>query len=234
MEDRLIESESILQAILYKENELFKRKERETVLNKKEASNQIYYIEQSRMMADGRIHGKDHHPFKHGDAVAKLTYRLCTELGIKGIERILITYAAMVHDIGKLDENIPYELLNKKGKLTPGERRIIQLHPIYSMEMIYYPEKEDVKKEMFTYIAEISLFHHERYDGKGYPHHLIGKEIPLGSRIIAITDVSKALTHDRPYRKAYSQEEALNIMKDDKGHFDPGVLKTFMEMPKNL
>ena len=234
MEDRIIEPESILKAILYKENELFKRGERKYPLNEKDARNHIYYIEMARLAADGRIHEKEHHPFKHGDAVARLTYKLCTKLGIIGIERVLITYAATVHDIGKLDDNILPEILNKKGPLTYRERKIIEMHPIYSMEMIGYCKENGVKKEIFTDLSEKALFHHERWDGKGYPCHLVGKEIPIGARIIAIPDVSKALTHDRPYRKAYSQKDALEIMINDKGHFDPEILKAFLEMPKQL
>ena len=146
MEDRIIDSESILQAILYKENALYKRGKREHPLTEKEARGHLDYIEKTRIMADERIHGKDHNPIKHGDAVAKLTYHLCTRRNIMGVERILITYSAMVHDIGKLDENIPPEILNKPEPLTPKERSIIQCHPVYSHELLYYSKKKKSKK----------------------------------------------------------------------------------------
>jgi HD-GYP domain-containing protein (c-di-GMP phosphodiesterase class II) len=133
-----------------------------------------------------------------------------------------LKHAAMLHDLGKI--GIPDEILLKKGKLTDSEYDIIRKHPQIGAEIIRHIH-------FLKDVAPIVLYHHERFDGFGYCSGLKGKEIPLGARIIAIADVYQALTSDRPYRKAYSKEEALKIITEGSGtQFDPEIVKVFFEI----
>ncbi|MBU0878493.1 MAG: HD domain-containing protein, partial [Candidatus Omnitrophica bacterium] len=133
-----------------------------------------------------------------------------------------IKHAAILHDLGKvgIDENI----LSKNGPLTSKERKTIETHP---------PIAAEILREIHALRGAIPaiLYHHERYDGKGYPLGLKGEEIPLGARIVAIADVYQALVSDRPYRKAYSKKKAIEIIKKETGdHFDSKIVKVFLEV----
>lgn len=141
--------------------------------------------------------------------------------------------AGLFHDIGKI--GIPDSILLKPGKLTDYEYEIIKYHPILSYELIKnVPNLEKVK--------DIVLYHHENYDGTGYPKGLKGEEIPLGARILSIVDIFDALTSQRSYRKSLSFEEAIKILKDLSGtKLDPKlvekiipILEKYYEFIKNL
>jgi HD-GYP domain-containing protein (c-di-GMP phosphodiesterase class II) len=136
------------------------------------------------------------------------------------IERI--RKAVILYDIGKvgINENI----LLKNSKLTTREFEAMKKHPQLSTDIIrpLYFLRDTVP---------LILYHHERWDGKGYPHRLKGKEIPIGARIIAIVDAYRALTSNRPYRKAYSRTGAINILKKESGtKFDPKVAAAFLKI----
>ena len=126
----------------------------------------------------------------------------------------------MLHDLGKI--GIPDDILHKNGKLTKEEYEIIKKHPHIGTEIM----------RPIHFLGELIpaiLYHHERFDGLGYSAGLKGKEIPLGARIVAIADVYQALVSDRPYRKAYSKEEALGIIREGAGtQFDPAIVETFL------
>ncbi|MDP3041586.1 MAG: HD domain-containing phosphohydrolase [Candidatus Omnitrophota bacterium] len=112
--------------------------------------------------------------------------------------------------------------MHKKNKLTKKEYDIIKKHPQIGAEIIR-------TVHFLNEVVPIVLYHHERYDGLGYSAGLKGKEIPLGARIIAVADVYQALISDRPYRKAYSKKDALEIIKESTGtHLDPDVVKVFL------
>ena len=131
---------------------------------------------------------------------------------------------ATLHDIGKvgIDENI----LNKPGKLTRDEWREMKKHPEIGYRIAM------ASPELMS-VAEFILSHHERWDGKGYPRGLKGKEIPTLARIIAITDAYDAMMTDRPYRKALSKEEALQEIRNNAGtQFDPEIAEAFVKMMK--
>jgi len=129
---------------------------------------------------------------------------------------------SLFHDIGKI--GISDAILNKPGPLTFEERIEMQKHPLISKAIL------SRIPSLHEYI-DIPLYHHEKYDGTGYPFGLKGEGIPLSARIFAITDVYEALTSDRPYRKAWSKEKALEYIRDNAGtHFDPELALRFVEM----
>lgn len=133
-----------------------------------------------------------------------------------------LKHGAMLHDIGKL--GISDKILLKRGKLTKKEFEVIKRHPHIGADIIR-------PVHFLKSVVPIILHHHERFDGTGYSSRLKGEEIPLGARIVAIVDVYQALVSNRPYRKAYSKKEALEIIKEESGrHFDPKITKVFLEI----
>jgi putative two-component system response regulator len=133
----------------------------------------------------------------------------------------LIFNAAPMHDIGKI--GIPDKILLKKGPLTDEEWSIMRKHPEYGVEII-----GDNSSDILMTAKEIALTHHEKWDGSGYPRMLKGEEIPISGRIIAIADVFDALTTKRPYKEAWSVEDAVKLMNDHSGsHFDPNLISLF-------
>lgn len=158
----------------------------------------------------------------HTQRVTELTIKLARLMGIDEEKIIDIRRGALLHDIGKI--GVPDGILLKPGPLNKEERKIIEKHPVFAREML--------KKIEFLYTAmDIPSFHHERWDGKGYPTGLVGQEIPIAARIFAVIDVWDALTSDRPYRKAMAYEKAFALIENDSGtHFDPEVVAVFSKM----
>jgi len=138
-------------------------------------------------------------------------------------ERIeLMRIASPMHDVGKI--GIPDNILLKPSTLTPEEREVMQQHT-----EIGYRILSGSDAELLTLAAVLAWTHHERFDGSGYPRGLVGEEIPLEGRIAAVADVFDALTSDRIYRPAFNVEEAVSMMRDQRGaHFDPDVLDRFL------
>jgi len=133
----------------------------------------------------------------------------------------LIFHAAPMHDIGKI--GIPDNILQKPGKLDEQEWEIMRRHPEYGAAII-----GDDDSELLRLAREIALTHHEKWDGSGYPAGLKGEEIALSGRIVAVADVFDALTSDRPYKKAWSVEDALTLLDEGAGsHFDPEMVRIF-------
>ncbi|MDD5085580.1 MAG: HD domain-containing protein [Candidatus Omnitrophica bacterium] len=149
-------------------------------------------------------------------------------MGLSKEEVDLIRYASPMHDIGKL--GIHDSILLKAGKLTPSEYEEMKKHTIFGSKIF------SESNSPFLQAAEvISLTHHERYDGKGYPYGLKGENIPLFGRIVAIADVFDALTTERCYRLAFSVEEALEIIREEAGkQFDPKVVDAFFSVIDKL
>lgn len=135
----------------------------------------------------------------------------------------LIQLAAPMHDVGKV--GVPDAILRKPGKLTPEEFRIMQQHTVIGADML-----SGSLSPVLQMAEQIAHFHHERWDGTGYPNRLAGEDIPKAARILAIIDVYDALTHDRVYRQALPEEQVLQIIEAGRGtHFDPGVVRAFFE-----
>jgi len=162
----------------------------------------------------------------HTRRVAELTVKLARALGVKSEDLIHIRRGALLHDIGKM--GIPDQILLKPGPLTPEEWKIMKKHPVYAWELLS-------PIEYLRPALNIPYCHHERWDGTGYPRGLKGEEIPLSARIFAVVDVWDALTSNRPYRSAWSQDKAREYIKEQAGHhFDPQVVEKFLELLEEL
>jgi CHASE2 domain-containing sensor protein len=145
----------------------------------------------------------------------------------------LLFRLAPLHDIGKV--GVPDEILLKPGQLTPEEFEKMKRHTQYGSETIRLA-KQLLGEESFLQMAdEITLNHHEKWDGTGYPHGLKGEDIPIPGRIMAVADVYDAITHYRGYQGVFSHEEAVRVMVEDRGtHFDPDVLDAFLEVQEEF
>lgn len=168
------------------------------------------------------IDSRDHSTGQHSARMKDIATSIGKKMGLSQsiIEEISIT--AILHDIGKI--GIPEDILKKPGKLMPHEYHIIQRHPQIGYDTLV--NISGLKK-----VAEYILSHHEMYNGQGYPAKKRGGEIPLISRIISVADVYEAITADRVYRKAMSQEQALQVMHEGRGNqFDPVVLDALFKV----
>ena len=158
----------------------------------------------------------------HTRRVTTLTLRLAQRMGIPDAELIHIRRGATLHDIGKVA--IPDSILFKPAPLTTEEWTIMRRHPLIATEIL----------KPISYLAPalpIPCFHHEKWDGSGYPDGLAGEDIPLAARLFAFADVYDALTSDRPYRRAWSQADALEYIQENSGaHFDPEIAPVFIDM----
>jgi len=135
----------------------------------------------------------------------------------------LLYNAAPMHDIGKI--GIPDRVLLKPGKLDKEEWEIMQKHAEYGAEII-----GDHPSPLLQMAKEIAITHHEKWDGSGYPSGLKAENIPLSARIVAIADVFDALTSERPYKKAWSEQDAISLLESEAGkHFDPELVPRFLE-----
>ena len=157
----------------------------------------------------------------HSQRVVQMTLRLAEVFGIKEEDLVHIRRGALLHDIGKL--GIPDSILLKPGPLTKEEWEIMRQHPVYSNQLI----------ESIPYLRpalEIPNYHHEWWDGSGYPRRLKGEDIPIAARIFAVVDVWDALISKRPYRPAWSEDQAAQYLREQAGkHFDPRVVQAFFE-----
>jgi len=158
----------------------------------------------------------------HSKRVTDATLRLAKAMGIPEQEFPHIRRGALLHDIGKMA--IPDSILRKPGKLTKDEWEIMHQHPVFAYQLL---SKIDYLKPAL----EIPYYHHEKWDGSGYPLGLQGMQIPLTARIFAVIDVWDALLSDRPYRKAWKPQKVIAYIIEQSGkHFDPEVVKTFLDL----
>ncbi len=168
------------------------------------------------------IEARDRYTHGHSERVTEYSVRIATVLNLDKSEIEKIRYAALLHDIGKI--NIREDILNKPDRLTDEEFAIMREHPVYGAKIM---EPVAEFKEMLPYVYH----HHERFDGKGYPDGLAGEDIPLASRILAVADSFDAMTSDRPYRKAMSIEDAIEELRSNSGtQFDPCIVNAFIEI----
>lgn len=141
----------------------------------------------------------------------------------------LISMASSLHDIGKIA--ISEEVLNKPGRLTDEEFEIIKTHAAIGADMLLNLPADQQSIPLVRMAFEICRWHHERYDGKGYPDGLKGDDIPIAAQVVALADVYDALTSERCYKKAYSHEDALNMILDGQcGSFNPILLQCLQEI----
>lgn len=165
------------------------------------------------------IESADTYTFGHCERVAEFAVRVAQSLGLPAAELTVIRMGAYLHDLGKV--KVPDEILNKPGKLDDEEMDVMRKHTIYGIEMLNGIE--------FPWdIKPIIRWHHEKYDGTGYPDRLCGDEIPLSAQIIGIVDVYDALTSTRSYRAAMTHAEALRTLHAMSASWRPDVFEGFM------
>ncbi|REE78784.1 putative nucleotidyltransferase with HDIG domain [Paenibacillus taihuensis] len=165
---------------------------------------------------------RDSYTAGHNKRVALYALRLGEVMGLSKHQLQAIAHGGVVHDVGKL--RVPDAILNKKGKLTPEERLVIERHPVSGYEIC---------RQLGFLKDELSIIrsHHEKWDGTGYPDRLAGEGIPLLARISAVADVYDALTSSRSYRLAMSHEEAMGVILSGSGtHFDPACVKAWEKL----
>jgi len=169
---------------------------------------------------------RDHYTAVHSRNVAELAVQIAEEMGLSEAEIEKVDIAARVHDIGKVA--VPDLILLKPGPLSDEDWEVMKRHPVISAELI-----EGI--EIYAGVAHAVRHEHERWDGSGYPDGLKGDEIPLFSRLIAAADVYDALSTDRPYQRAFSCEETIELIRDMKGaELDPEIVDVLLRVIHTL
>lgn len=159
----------------------------------------------------------------HSERVAAIARDIALKMGLPPEQVNAVQTGAWLHDLGKL--KVPESVLRKEGKLSPEEWAVITKHPEYGVELLQPLEP------LLGQVFPIVLYHHERWDGRGYPQQRAGYEIPLFARIVAVADAYEAMTSYRPYRAAKGPEEALGEIQSLAGvQFDPQVVEAFTQV----
>ena len=154
--------------------------------------------------------------------MSNYTRLIAERLGLPPAEQELLLEASPMHDIGKV--GTPDHILLKPGRLTPDEFEIMKQHATIGYEIL-----RDSLSPLLQCAAKLALAHHEKFDGSGYPQGLAGAAIPLYGRIVAVADVFDALTSERPYKKAWTLEAAVDFLNSNAGsHFDPACVAAFL------
>ncbi|RVU81740.1 HD domain-containing protein [Leucothrix sargassi] len=209
----------------FREQSLDKEKlEREVIIQTEKIRAREEEIAMALLAASGH---RDHETAEHVRRIGLYAEALARELGWERDKAADLRIAAAMHDIGKI--GIPDKILLKPGKLTVEEFEIMKGHPEIGADML---NKTEIP--LLNMAAQVSLCHHERWDGTGYPRGLKGEEIPVEARITSIVDVYDALVHKRVYKKASTEQAALTLMKQMVGkHFDPTLFQLFLKnLPK--
>jgi len=149
---------------------------------------------------------------------------IALEAGMDESQAEILLHASPMHDIGKI--GIPDHVLLKKGKLDADEWEIMKTHTTMGGRILGADDREPLRMA-----RTVALTHHEKWNGKGYPKGLAGKDIPLEGRIVAIADVFDALTSERPYKRAWSVDSAVDLITQESGeHFDPDLVICFLNI----
>ncbi len=165
---------------------------------------------------------RDHETEGHTQRVTEITLQLARRLEMPSSEMIYIRRGATLHDIGKM--GIPDRILHKPGPLTAEEWETMRQHPQYACALL-------TPIEYLRPAKDIPCYHHERWNGSGYPVGLKGEDIPLPARLFAVVDVFDALISDRPYRSAWSKKAAMKYIQEQAGTlFDPGITSPFLNL----
>jgi putative two-component system response regulator len=170
---------------------------------------------------------RDDDTYHHTERVGHLAALLAARLGLPEHEVALVRQAAPLHDVGKLA--VPDSILLKCGPLSEDEFDVVRRHTIAGGRIL-----KGSRSDVLQLAERIALYHHERWDGAGYPMGLSGPDIPLAARIVAVADVYDALTHDRPYTEPWSHEDARAELERVSGsHLDPAVVGVFLELDEH-
>ena len=169
------------------------------------------------------LEARDDNTSSHSLNVTRYSMMLGEQLGLDEDELRALSQGALLHDLGKI--GIPDNILKKPGDLDEAEFEIIKTHPMVTSEILDSLETSDL-------FAAIARSHHERWDGTGYPDGLFGEDIPLLARIVAIADAWDAMTSNRVYRVAMSENIALDIFEKEKnsGQWDPSLVDKFIKL----
>jgi two-component system, response regulator RpfG len=160
---------------------------------------------------------------EHLERIGRISYIIALELGLNESNADILKTASPLHDIGKLA--IPDEILLKKGKLTEFEFEKMKTHTTVGYDIL-----KDSPSPYLQTGALIALHHHEKFNGKGYPHGIAGNDIPIEARIVAVADVFDSLTNHRPYKNAWSLDEAIEYIKNERGkHLDPDCVDILLD-----
>ncbi len=176
---------------------------------------------QSALISLARLKTQDDYTYMHSVAVCALMTALAKQLGLDDTSVKQAGLAGLLHDLGKAA--IPLEILNKPGALTDEEFKLVKLHPEKGHALLIEAGITDEAT------LDVCLHHHEKMDGSGYPHRLIGDKISLFAKMGAICDVYDAVTSNRPYKSGWEPGESLKKMASWKGHFDIEILKAFVK-----
>lgn len=211
---------------------------KETLFSVRERNQQLETIQNQFIKGFANlVESKDSSTGEHIKRTSEYVRLLCKTLQKKGLykeelsdENIhYMVMAAPLHDLGKI--SVSDAILTKPGELTIDEFGAIKLHPKYGAQLIE-DNLSEVEDALFTNTArKMALYHHEKWDGTGYPEGLVGEEIPLCARIMAVADVLDALLSERPYKSPYPMDTVFSIMRKESGiHFDPIIIETLIEV----
>ena len=179
-------------------------------------------INESILTFVGFIDAKDKYTRGHSQRVAQYTRRIAKEMGFEGEDLQHIYYIALLHDCGKIA--VPDNILGKPGRLTDSEFAVIRSHTVRGGEILSSFKSLD-------HVGEGALYHHERYDGKGYPKGLAGKDIPLIARIICVADSFDAMNSNRVYRDHLSLDRTISEIENNRGRqFDPEIADIMLRL----
>ena len=202
--------DSAKHTILARENQMLGALNALAAANDNETGNHIIRTQQYVKLLAQRLKIMGHH---------------CEILTNEYIERLF--NVAPLHDLGKV--GIPDAILKKMGKLTADEREQINQHSMIGESILLAAQTEDSKSDLIATALKITGYHHERWDGLGYPRKLVGENIPIEARIMAVADVFDALVSNRPYKKAWTTEDAYQEIVSKSGSaFDPIVVEAFI------
>ena len=180
----------------------------------------VEVVERLARAAEFRDDDTGHHLRRVGGRSAALA----RQLGLTAVEVEIVRRASPLHDVGKI--GIPDSILLKPGPLLPAEEAVMRTHPVLGARIL-----EGGESALVRAAEVIALFHHERWDGAGYPQGLAGEAIPLPARIVALVDFYDALTHDRPYRRAWQRERVIELIREETGaRFDPALAAAFLAL----
>jgi len=172
------------------------------------------------------LDSRDSYTSNHSNNVSSYAVQIAEKMNLSKDQCNVIRTGGLLHDIGKI--GIPEHILTKPGKLTPEEYSVIKTHPVIGYEILKHVDGFEKNG-----ISDIVLYHHERYDGKGYPKGLKGSEIPLAARIVGVADAFDAMISKRVYRNNLDLNFALNEIHRNKGtQFDPEVADAFLSIFK--
>ena len=177
--------------------------------------------DRSAMLNVTRLKTKDEYTYLHSVAVCALMINLGRRAGLDEAEVQELGIAGLLHDIGKT--GVPDSVLAKPGRLDADETEIVRSHPEKGHVLL------SQSRDMHPITLDVCLHHHEKFDGSGYPFGLSGSQLSIHARIAAICDVYDAVTSERPYKSGWSANEALARMLEWQGHFDPELLKAFID-----